>query len=367
MKKTLLTIATLATTICAVAQHSTKPVITENQTNFSLANADQLKTAVASTLMPTSMMSGGCATSTTSTGGVVYYSISQATATPQYTIDTRGYMFGTNTSAASQVSGTTTISYTTTTLKSAQKYTVTGSGNTVTNLIVLVGKAKSDMAMTMVNAMILSENATTKAPGTQIGTSASKALNSFSTSAPNVINFTTPVAIPAGKFFAAIEAPALGGSMHDSLAIISTKAGCSSTDSLSWVYENIIPFTAGSSWYSVKSFYGSNNNLDIAIWPVIDITAGLGSVSKNGLTLLASYPNPTANEVSINFGLATGSKVTIDVCDLTGKVISTNELGTLTQGNHTSKLNVADLASGVYMYSIKSDDAKMYSKFTVAK
>ena len=315
------------------------------------------------------MMSGGCSTNTNnpSTAGIVYYSISQATATPQYTIDTRGFMFGSNTSAVSQVSGTTTVSYTTTTLKSAQKYNVTGTGITVTDLIILVAKAKSDMAVTMVNALILSENTTSKVPSTQLGTTASKALNSFN-SGSNVISFTTPVSVSAGNFFATIQAPVIGGSMHDTLSIMSTKLGCSSTDSLAWVYRDVAPFTTSSAWKSIKSFYGQNiNNLDVAIFPVIDITAGLNSVSKNGLTLLVAYPNPSSHEVSINFALATSSKVTIDVCDVTGKTIATSELGNLIAGNHTSKLNIAHLSSGVYMYSVKSDDAKMYSKFTVAK
>ncbi len=43
--------------------------------------------------MPATFSGSGCATNT---ANIVYYSITQYTATPSYTIDAKGFAFGTN-------------------------------------------------------------------------------------------------------------------------------------------------------------------------------------------------------------------------------------------------------------------------------
>ena len=363
MKKTLLSAIIIATSMGAFAQQKITKSLTASSTINLPADAFLAKTATSSTLTPVSVQTGGCATSTTSTGGLVYYSTAQYTATPTYTQDARGYAFGTDVTYFTQA-GTT---YTVTTDMSAQKYNVTGSGVTVTNVLILAGKAKSNASVALISAKIFSENTATKAPNAQIGVTATKALNTFTTgvSSPNVLTFSTPVPVSAGNFFAAVQSPVVGGVNKDTLAILSTKLGCSSTDSLSWAYTIYNPAAIVPSWRSVKSRFGSN--LDIMIYPVISIATGLNSVTKGDLTLLAAFPNPADNEISINFGLIQSGKVEIEIYDITGKIVDTIKLDKLESGSHTSKINTASLNAGVYMYSIKSENAKMFSKFTIAK
>ena len=362
MKKTLLSAIIIATSMGAFAQQEITKSLTASSTINLPADAFLAKTATSSTLTPVSVQTGGCATSTTSTGGLVYYSTAQYTATPTYTQDARGYAFGTD--VTYYTTGGTT--YTVTTDMSAQKYNVTGSGVMVTDVLILAGKAKSNASTALISAKIFSENTTTKAPNAQIGVTATKALNTFTTgTTANVLTFSTPVPVSAGNFFAAVQSPIIGGVNKDTLAILSTKLGCSSTDSLSWTYTIYNPAAITPSWNSVKSNFGSN--LDIMIYPVISITTGLNSVTKGDLTLLAAFPNPADNEISINFGLIQSSKVEIEIYDITGKIVNTIKLDKLESGSHTSKINTASLNAGVYMYSIKSENAKMFSKFTIAK
>lgn len=363
MKKTLLSAIVIATSMGAFAQQKITNSLTASSTINLPADAFLGKTATSSTLTPLSVQTGGCATSTTSTGGLVYYSTAQYTATPTYTQDARGYAFGTDATYFTQ-GGTT---YTVTTDMSAQKYNVTGSGVSVTDVLILAGNAKSNTSTALIRAKIFSENNATKAPNAQIGVTATKALNTFTTgvSSPNVLSFITPVPVSAGNFFAAVQSPIIGGVNKDTLAILSTKLGCSSTDSLSWTYTIYNPAGPSPSWRSVKSRFGSN--LDIMIYPVISITTGLNSVTKGDLTLLAAFPNPADNEISINFGLIQSSKVEIEIYDITGKIVNTIKLDKLESGSHTSKINTASLNAGVYMYSVKSENAKMFSKFTIAK
>jgi hypothetical protein len=361
MKKTLLSAVIIATCFGANAQQKFAKVLTASPLISVSVNNNLAKTASTSTLTPASLQTGGCAL-TGANSGIVYYSSAQYTTTPTYTIDARGYAFGTDVTYYTQAGTTFTINNTT----AAQKYNVTGSGITVTDVIVLAAKAKSNTPNTMIMAKIFSENVTTKAPNAQIGITATKSLNSFTTGTSyNVLSFGTPVSVTAGNFFAAIESPSIGGANKDTLAILSTKLGCSSTDSLSWTYTVYNPAAVAASWGSVNSNFGQN--LDLAIFPVLNITTGLSSVTKGDLTLLAAFPNPATNEISINFGLNQSSKVEIEIYDVTGKMVNSIKLDNLEVGTHTSKVNVSNLNSGVYMYSVKSENAKMFSKFTVTK
>ena len=222
-----------------------------------------------------------------------------------------------------------------------------------------------------IGSAIYSEDLTTKGPSSQVGTTATLALSSMA--GYDALTFSSPIPLSTGNFFASIEVPAIGGSGMDTLSVLSTSFGCNSNDSLAWIFNTVNPPSAaavlGSGWSSVISGFGgtSADNLDFLIFPVVDITTGVSSISKGNLTLTAAFPNPASSEVSINFGLNQASKVEIEVYDVTGKNVQTVKLDNLEAGNHTSKLNVAGLGAGVYVYSVKSENAKMFSKFTIAK
>lgn len=359
MKKIYLTLGLGALILGANAQQKvTKTMTAHVAENAMPVNNTAAKAVATTTLNPSTFNTGGCALTS---GNIVYYSITQYTATPSYTVDAKGFLFGTN--LTYQTQGATT--YTIVNTRAAQKYTVAGTA-TISSVIVGSAKHASDNATTMISAKIYSENATTKAPSTAVGTAATKALNSFTGN--DVLTFGTPVVVPAGNFFASIESGPIGGATHDTLAILSTKFGCSSTDSLSWQYQTAVGL--GGVWSSVVSGGTSADNLDLVIFVVADIapsTTGINSISRGNLTLLAAYPNPAANEVNINFGLNQSSKVEVSIYDVAGKLISTTKLDELEEGNHTTKLDVSSLNSGVYMYSVKSNGSQLFSKFTVAK
>lgn len=358
MKKIYLTLGLGALILGANAQQKvTKTMTAHVATNAMSVNNNAAKAVATTTLNPSTFNTGGCALTS---GNVVYYSIAQYTATPTYTVNAKGYAFGTNITYYTQ--GTTT--YTLGSPRAAQKYNVTGTA-TISAVLVGSGVHKSDAATSMISAKIYSENTTTKAPNAQVGATATKALNSFTGN--DMFSFSTPIVVPAGNFFASIESPVVGGATHDTLAILSTKEGCSSTDSLSWQYNTVNG--AGAGWASVASGVASSN-LDLVIFVVADIapsTTGINSISRGNLTLLAAYPNPAANEVNINFGLNQSSKVEVSIYDVAGKLISTTKLDELEEGNHTTKLDVSSLNSGVYMYSVKANGSQLFSKFTVAK
>lgn len=369
MKKIYSTVVLSTMFLGAFAQQLSKPQInlTPNPVNsVNWLSADLSKAAAVTTLMPSTFNSGGCATNT---ANIAYYSAWGTQANANFTVVSEGYTFGTNKAtynlgpAYAGALGTPTITDVTSLF--AQKYNVSGTAN-VTDIIVYSGLVNGSG---MVNAKVYSENTTTKAPDAQMGTTASKSLSSFT--GADVFTFTSPIPV-TGNFFAVAEAPAMGGTSMDTLAILSTVAGCSSTDSLAWQYHTIMPASAapalgGNRWNSIVTDF-QGDNLDLLIFVVVDITTGVNnSISKGDLTLFAAFPNPASDEMTVNFGLNKASKVEIEIFDVTGKRVNKMDLNTLETGNHAIKINTSNLNAGVYMYSIKADNAKMFSKFTVTK
>lgn len=356
MKKIYLTLGLGVLILGANAQQKPVKIVTVNPAASAewLTNNSLAKTAATSTLMPSTFGAGGCATNS---ANIAFYSSWNDAATAQYTVHAVGYSFGTNltTYTVAGFGVVTDISN-----MAAQKYNVTGNVS-VTDIIIATAIAEGTG---LVSAKVYSEDAVTKAPNVQIGITATKALNTFT--GYDAITFTTPVALTAGNFFAAIESPAIGGSGLDTLAILSTVGGCSSTDSLSWTFNVVNPPVFAAGWSSVSHAFGVN--LDLLIFPIVDISTGINnSISKNDLTLFSAFPNPAANDITINFGLNKAGKTEIEIYDVTGKIVNTVKLENLEAGNHSSKVNTSNLNAGVYMYSVKSENAKMYSKFTISK
>lgn len=367
MKKIYSTLALCALFVGANAQQLTKTVVlTENAPKNSIwLNSANAKTATTSTLMPATMTGTACGTNT---ANITFYSIAQTQPTANFTVVAEGYLAGTNKTTYvlgptyASALGTPTI--TDVMSIAAQKYNVTGNVN-VTDILVGTGFVNGTASMT---AKVFDENTSTKAPNTLLGTSTSFPFANIT--GYDALNFATPVAVTAGNFFAAIESPAIGGSNMDSLAILSTVMGCSSTDSLAWSFHVGTPATAAAQagiggWNSLMVDFGSN--ADFVIFPVVDIPTGLNSISKGNLTLFAAFPNPATNELNVNFGLKQSSNVEIEAFDVTGKSVYKTSYNNLEAGNHSAKLNTSNLSAGVYMYCVKTETGKMFSKFTITK
>lgn len=352
MKKLYFTTLLGALTLGATAQQIQLKLAECQPAAINWNNTLAAKPAATQTLTPPTFTTGACGTNT---ANIVFYSLQSS---GSYTAS--GFAYGTNIIYYPQ--GPTT--FTLTESRAAQKYNVAGTA-TITSVFVISAKHSSTAGTSMITAKIYSENTTSKAPASQVGVSATKALNSFTGN--DQFTFSTPIVVPAGNFFASIESPTVGGATKDSLAITSTKQSCASADSLSWSY---LQQVGGSgTWHSVMSGNAANN-LDLLIFPVADIapsTTGINSISKGDLTLLAAFPNPASSEVTINFGLNQDSKVEITLYDVAGKQVSTFKTDELSAGNHAQTINVSALNAGVYMYSVKSNNAQLFSKLTVVK
>ncbi len=110
-------------------------------------------------------------------------------------------------------------------------------------------------------------------------------------------------------------------------------------------------------WYDNYSQNDSIRN-NLAIYPVVVIgyTAGVGGVTRNNLTFYGNYPNPTTNNTNVKFSLAKNTDVTIQLMDMSGRVLNTVHEKNAGAGDHITQLNTSNLPAGEYLYLLRTED-----------
>jgi hypothetical protein len=83
---------------------------------------------------------------------------------------------------------------------------------------------------------------------------------------------------------------------------------------------------------------------------------------------LRLYPNPTHGNVNIEFTGLAGEKAVIQIMDLSGRVVSSENIGQLESGEVTRNVQTNELNSGIYIVNISSDSGiKRVAKLVVTK
>lgn len=77
------------------------------------------------------------------------------------------------------------------------------------------------------------------------------------------------------------------------------------------------------------------------------------------------YPNPIVNNATIEFDMIETAKVTYQVYDLSGRLVSNVTLGTYAEGTHNVNFNVDNLNSGTYIIRVQAGKMSKTSKILV--
>ncbi len=105
--------------------------------------------------------------------------------------------------------------------------------------------------------------------------------------------------------------------------------------------------------------------------PVVRLEAAAAdaNVEENGLNVSVgqNYPNPFNGNTTVNYTLENADEVTVEITDLTGKVIAVMNEGVKSAGNHVVQINSNRLAAGTYYYSIVTSNGKVTKAMNVAK
>jgi len=105
--------------------------------------------------------------------------------------------------------------------------------------------------------------------------------------------------------------------------------------------------------------------------PETGVVIGIENVSNevpNSFALSQNYPNPFNPNTKIRFSVPKNSNVTLSVYDVTGKLVSVladNEF--VSAGTKEVNFNAANLASGIYFYTLKAGDFTDTKKMILVK
>lgn len=77
------------------------------------------------------------------------------------------------------------------------------------------------------------------------------------------------------------------------------------------------------------------------------------------------YPNPTSEYSYINLNLEKASKVNVSITNLVGQEVFNKEFGQLSAGNHMLTVNVNNLNSGIYFFTVQSGNERITKKVII--
>ena len=118
-------------------------------------------------------------------------------------------------------------------------------------------------------------------------------------------------------------------------------------------------------------------NLEGSQYGVTPITSGDAIVLSSDAVpaaydLMQNYPNPFNPSTSIGFTLPEAGHVSLNIYDMTGRLVTTLVEGNLTEGVHMVDWNGLDssgsmVSAGVYFYTLESSDMMMTKKMILMK
>jgi hypothetical protein len=83
---------------------------------------------------------------------------------------------------------------------------------------------------------------------------------------------------------------------------------------------------------------------------------------------LSIYPNPTTGELNITFRAFDDEKAVMNILDINGRVVMSDNLGKLSNGDMKHSTDVSSLPSGMYIVNISSDSGiRRVSKLVITK
>jgi hypothetical protein len=117
---------------------------------------------------------------------------------------------------------------------------------------------------------------------------------------------------------------------------------------------------------------GNANNKTVGYMGAENFTISVSGVNDpvntvNSFTLSQNYPNPFNPSTRIDYSLAAKSNVSLKVYDMLGREVANLVNATQEAGNHSVSFNASKLASGLYIYTIKSGNNTMSKKMMLLK
>jgi hypothetical protein len=98
-----------------------------------------------------------------------------------------------------------------------------------------------------------------------------------------------------------------------------------------------------------------------------DVEEEIGTIAPTEFTLQQNYPNPFNPSTQIKFSVPQTSKVKLIVTDILGKEVAVLVNDNLNAGNYSANFNASNISSGVYFYTLITDNFKQSRKMILMK
>jgi hypothetical protein len=107
--------------------------------------------------------------------------------------------------------------------------------------------------------------------------------------------------------------------------------------------------------------------INVTLNPVIDAIESIHNHSLNEYKLSQNYPNPFNNSTYFSYALPKADFVEINIYDLTGKLVEKLFTGEQNRGEYKVNWNAESVASGIYIYQIKTNQFINHKKCLLIK
>ena len=117
----------------------------------------------------------------------------------------------------------------------------------------------------------------------------------------------------------------------------------------------------------------SHNDTTVTVGGTVDLYNTITDVDDpwvtlpGAFTLDQNYPNPFNPTTTIAFNLAIGSTARLDIIDMLGRVVESQDLGWLSAGHAQIEYDASGLASGVYLYRLATETGAQSRKMMLLK
>lgn len=179
-----------------------------------------------------------------------------------------------------------------------------------------------------------------------------------------VFPFSSPVTLNDSLFFLSCDLSDLYAA-QDTVSLLMTEDGCGSGDD-AWEL-----FSDGTTWVPISnaSSWGLNANWFVAAVFEFDVASSVNDpfVAQKGLRMSPAMPNPANNWVELPYNLEVAHHVTLEIYTTDGKLLQRITKGNQLAGDYRERLDVGNLADGMYVYGIVTENARLMSKFAIQR
>ncbi|HEX4887447.1 MAG TPA: T9SS type A sorting domain-containing protein, partial [Luteibaculaceae bacterium] len=172
------------------------------------------------------------------------------------------------------------------------------------------------------------------------------------------IYFNTPAALDPGFYVAIIDA--LGGTDVIYNMPVFAQSNRDGSGGLRGAIQNGASETAWTLYNNVSPFIKLNTS---EAYPTLGVT----EAQVMNFELGQNVPNPFNGATAINYNLKEAGVVALNITDVTGKTIVSENFGTKGAGSYTYNVDAKNLNSGVYFYSLSVNGKKVTKKMVISE